>query len=142
MSKIFEEIHPSQSFDGMCESIELRRDESNHTFSSENIVQLEEQLYGTLERRKFFEFYDIEPNIFSKENTLVPSDNEKHKKEELHIFKAVSICYLSKSDVQKSNDSTADKITPGNTIDINNSKKNKNIVLNKKKNKKRKKRRK
>ena len=57
-------------------------------------------LYGLLEWRKFLEFYDIEPKIFSKENAIIPEDN-KEQKEGLDIeFKNVSFSYPSKSDVQ------------------------------------------
>ena len=62
-------------------------------------------LYGLLEWKKFLEFYDIKPKIFSKENAINPDNNEKNEekenKEGLDIeFKNVDFSYPSKSDVQ------------------------------------------
>ena len=59
-------------------------------------------LYGLLEWKKFLEFYDIKPKIFSKENAINPdNDKKKENKEGLDIeFKNVDFSYPSKSDVQ------------------------------------------
>ena len=62
-------------------------------------------LYGLLEWKKFLEFYDIKPKIFSKENAINPDNDEKNdnkeNKEGLDIeFKNVDFSYPSKSDVQ------------------------------------------
>ena len=59
-------------------------------------------LYGLLEWKKFLEFYDIKPKIFSKENAINPdNDEKKENKEGLDIeFKNVDFSYPSKSDVQ------------------------------------------
>ena len=58
-------------------------------------------LYGILEWRKFLEFYDIKPKIFSKEKAVIPKNEEKSEKEGLDIeFKNVNFSYPTKSDVQ------------------------------------------
>ena len=58
-------------------------------------------LYGILEWRKFLEFYDIKPKIFSKEKAVKPTNEEKNEKEGLDIeFKNVNFSYPTKSDVQ------------------------------------------
>ena len=58
-------------------------------------------LYGILEWRKFLEFYDIKPKIFSKEKAVIPKNEEKNEKEGLDIeFKNVNFSYPTKSDVQ------------------------------------------
>ena len=58
-------------------------------------------LYGILEWRKFLEFYDIKPKIFSKEKAVIPKNEEKNAKVGLDIeFKNVNFSYPTKSDVQ------------------------------------------
>ena len=59
-------------------------------------------LYGILEWRKFLEFFDIEPKIFSKKDAkIILEDKNKDRKDGLDIeFKNVDFSYPSKSDVQ------------------------------------------
>jgi ATP-binding cassette subfamily B protein len=56
-------------------------------------------LYGILEWRKFLEFYDIKPKIFSKDNAVIPK-NDKEKGGLDIEFKNVNFSYPTKSDVQ------------------------------------------
>ena len=52
-------------------------------------------LYGLLEWKKFLEFYDIKPKIFSKENPITPENKG------LNIeFKNVNFSYPTKSEVK------------------------------------------
>ena len=58
-------------------------------------------LYGILEWRKFLEFFDIEPKIFSKKDAMIIENGNKENKEGLDIeFKNVDFSYPTKSDVQ------------------------------------------
>ena len=58
-------------------------------------------LYGILEWRKFLEFFDIEPKIFSKKDAKIIENGNKENKEGLDIeFKNVDFSYPTKSDVQ------------------------------------------
>ena len=59
-------------------------------------------LFGILEWKKFLEFFDIEPKIFSKENAVtIENNNDKEGKDGLDIeFKDVDFSYPTKSDVQ------------------------------------------
>ena len=59
-------------------------------------------LFGILEWKKFLEFFDIEPKIFSKENAVtIENNSDKEGKDGLDIeFKDVDFSYPTKSDVQ------------------------------------------